>query len=120
MAMRKKTRTRKGETQSSNDEGEEVSENETEVSSKLTKKEKRALFEKYAAADKALEAAKAKLAEVTQKRSDVAKEIYESMGKGPFKFNGDTLTITRKGGKNDPDEATYFFRRQRDESVEEI
>lgn len=73
---------------------------------KLSKEQLKALFVEYDKLDtehqKALAAAEA----IKAKKSTAVKAIFDAAGKGPFGFNGDELTVTKR-------DDTFFFRGKR-------
>lgn len=79
----------------------------------LTKEAKRALFEKYDVANAELVEHEQHVDAAKQARSEAVKEIYEKVGKGPFNWNGQTLTIAQRGD-------SYFFRGPKPKEAQEI
>lgn len=93
--------------------GNGAGENEEAKKPTLTKTQKKALFDaadkagkKEADAERVLKAAQAE-------KSAAIKKIYDALGKGPFKWKDEVLTITKRG-------ETYFFRGRMQTDVEDI
>jgi nucleoid-associated protein YgaU len=80
---------------------------------KLSKEEKAKLFEAYEKHDAEVKAAEAKVNTATAKRSEVVKLISEKVGKGPFKWKGEELSISKRGEK-------FFFRGRGTRELEDI
>lgn len=80
---------------------------------KLSKTERKALFETYGAADKVVNEAKAKLAEAETARNAVVGDIKAKCGKGPFMWNGKVTLIVSRGDK-------HFFRGKGENEIENI
>lgn len=74
----------------------------------MSKEDMKALWNNVNVADDAVNTAQAALDEAISKRSDALKEIAENCGKGPFKVNGQQVTI-RSRGKKDGSDPTYFL-----------
>jgi len=89
----------------------EADKKEAEI--KLSKEEKTKLFEAYEKHDAEVKAAEAKVKTATDKRSEVVKSISEKVGKGPFKWKGEELSISKRGEK-------FFFRGRGTHEVEDI
>lgn len=95
-----------------NEKTEQVSE-DTNPKVKATPAEQKSLFEAH---DKVLTEEKeleAKLEQVHAKKNNCIKNIYETMGDGPFKWKGAILNITKRG-------EIYYFRGRREEEPLEI
>lgn len=88
----------------------------------LGKDEKRRLFDAYDTADQAVTKAETALEEARTARSTAVKGIFDAIGtKGPFLHKGETLTITERRPKNEPDGVpSYFMRGRNDRDVIEI
>lgn len=80
---------------------------------KLSKEDKTKLFEQYEKHDADVKAAEAKVNAATVKRSEIVKQISEKVGKGPFKWKGEELSISKRGEK-------FFFRGRGTHEVEDI
>lgn len=79
----------------------------------------KALFVAYDEADAAWEKTKADQESAFRKRSDACQAIYDALGKGPFDYKGQELTITRRSSKDGGE--TYFFRgKKKDQKVQKI
>lgn len=63
----------------------------------------KALFETYAEALAQVEIAKGSLEEAMRDKSQSIEDIFETVGKGPFDYKGNKLTIMKRG-------ETYFFK----------
>lgn len=86
---------------------------EADKKAELSKEEKTKLFEAYEKHDAEIKAAEAKVNSATVKRSEVVKQISEKVGKGPFKWKGEELSISKRGEK-------FFFRGRGTHEVEDI
>lgn len=88
----------------------------------LGKDEKRRLFDAYDTADGAVTKAETDLETARTARSTAVKAIFDAIGtKGPFLHKGETLTITERRPKNEPEGApSYFMRGRNDRDVIEI
>ena len=91
--------------------GSEADKKEEEI--KLSKEEKTKLFEAYEKHDAEVKAAEAKVKTATDKRSEVVKQISDKVGKGPFKWKGEELSVSKRGEK-------FFFRGRGTRDVEDI
>lgn len=102
----------------------ETTETVTETK-ELTKAQKKALFDNYSKADSRREKARKDLEQANTDCSAAAGEIYEQMGKGPFKYNGVVIKVVKRDSKEKNEDGspvwtTYFFRGPRQTDVEEI
>lgn len=97
--------------QPTNGEGEK--DQEEEKKPELSKTAKKQLFDAADKAGKEEADAERVLKAAQAKKSGVIKKIYEALGKGPFKWKGEVLTITKRG-------ETYFFRGRTQTDVEDI
>ena len=79
----------------------------------LKKGEKKNLFDAADKAGKEEAQAERVLKDAQTKKSVAIKKIYDALGKGPFKWKGEVLTITKRG-------ETYFFRGRTQTDVEDI
>lgn len=68
------------------------------------------LFREYAAQDTSVANAKAALEAQLASRSEVVREIFNTNGKGPFRYRGSELTIVQRG-------ETFYFRGKTDKSA---
>jgi hypothetical protein len=78
---------------------------------KLSREEAKALFQTYRDVNAEIVAAEESILSLTAQRSNVVKAIYEGVGKGPFKFDGATVTIMTRTAKEEGSETAYFFKR---------
>lgn len=81
---------------------------------RYTKKEDRQkfgkpLFSKKDKLDDEIQKLEAKLDELRSQRQEVAKEVYENLGAGPFTWNGEKVLIMRRKPKDAPDSETVFY-----------
>ena len=79
----------------------------------LKKSEKKQLFDAADKAGKVEADAERVLKDAQAKKSVAIKKIYDALGKGPFKWKDEVLTITKRG-------ETYFFRGRTQTDVDEI
>lgn len=78
------------------------------IDSKLTAAE---LLASYQAANEEVNRCQELLEEANRKRSDVVKNMYQQLGKGPFEYRGVNLgKIVIRGN-------TYFLRSNRDNTI---
>ena len=82
----------------------------------LTKNEKRALFQEYTNAEKELAAHKSKTDALEAAVKEKIKDIYESLGEGPFVWNKERLRIIRRISKKKGE--TIYFRKEVNEYEE--
>jgi len=82
----------------------------------LTKNEKRALFQEYTNAEKELAAHKSKTDALEAVVKEKIKDIYESLGEGPFVWNKERLRIIRRISKKKGE--TIYFRKEVNEYEE--
>jgi len=91
---------------------EEIAEIEADSDTpKLSREEAKALFQTYRDVNAEIIAAEEMILSLTAQRSNVVKAIYEGAGKGPFKFDGATVTIMTRTAKEEGSETAYFFKR---------
>lgn len=91
---------------------EEEAEIEAEMDTpKLSRDEAKLLFAEYKEVDAGIAEAEAKILSLTAQRSNIVKAINDGVGKGPFKFNGLTVTIMTRTAKEEGSETSYFFKR---------
>lgn len=78
----------------------------------LTKEEARKLFEAFDKAEEKVVLAEAAVALAVTARTATIKTILEKMGhKGPFRHNGNLLTVVERKSKTDPEATpTYHMR----------
>jgi hypothetical protein len=84
---------------------------DVEETPKLSRKEAVLLFNEYKEVDAGIAEAEAKILSLTAQRSNIVKAIHDGVGKGPFKFNGATVTIMTRTAKEEGSETAYFFKR---------
>lgn len=78
---------------------------------KLSKNEKKALFEEYSAIKAELDGLDDRKADLREQLSAVVKQIFHGAGKGPFEYKGERLTAVHRKVKGNPEaEGTYFFK----------
>jgi hypothetical protein len=82
-----------------------------EDSPRLSREDAKKLFETYREVNAEIVAAEAMIVSLTTQRSNVVKAIYEGVGKGPFKFDGATVTVMTRTSKEEGSETAYFFKR---------
>lgn len=80
---------------------------------KLTKEQKRQLFYDYDTACAAIDTAQELVVAAIERRRQVVQQIAERVGKGPFTWQGERLTVASRNG-------VYFFRGQRHRDTEMI
>lgn len=78
---------------------------------KLSRAEAMKLFQMYREVNTELAGVEASIAALVEQRSNVVRAIYEGVGKGPFKFDGQTVTIMTRTAKEEGSETSYFFKR---------
>ena len=78
---------------------------------KLSREQAKLLFEEYKEVDFAISEAEQKILSLVAQRSNIVKAIYDGVGKGPFKFNGATVTVMTRTSKEEGSETSYFFKR---------
>lgn len=78
----------------------------------VSKEEKKKLFEKFQKAAESEEDARVKFEKAKKDKSDVIEEIYKVCGRGPFEWNGEIVSIAKRG-------SVFFFRGTRS-AVEKI
>jgi hypothetical protein len=86
---------------------------------KLSKAEKKKLFEAAEKEQGSVDRARAALEDASEKRSKAVQAIFEKCGAGPFNFKGRVLTITKRKRK-DSDELTYYFKSPSKNEIEDI
>lgn len=115
--LKRRPKPEEQEEQDQQEEQEEDSSAENEVPEKtkpeLTKAEKKALFAAYEKADEAWQKSKAEAEKYATTRSKAVQEIHDKLGKGPFGYKGDTLTVIKRGD-------AYYFRGKSERQIEEI
>lgn len=84
---------------------------EKDETPKLSRAEAMVLFSEYKEVDAGIAEAEAKILSLTVQRSNIVKAIHDGVGKGPFKFNGATMTIMTRTAKEEGSETAYFFKR---------
>jgi hypothetical protein len=78
---------------------------------KLSREEAKALFQTYRDVNAEIIAAEQNILSLTAQRSNVVKAIHDGVGKGPFKFDGATVTVMSRTAKEEGSETSYFFKR---------
>jgi len=78
---------------------------------KLSREEAKQLFQTYRDVNAEIIAAEQGILSLIAQRSNVVKAIYEGVGKGPFKFDGATVTVMSRTAKEEGSETSYFFKR---------
>jgi hypothetical protein len=78
---------------------------------KLSREEAKALFQTYRDVNAEIVAAETNIVSLIAQRSSVVKAIHDGVGKGPFKFDGATVTIMSRTAKEEGSETSYFFKR---------
>jgi len=76
----------------------------------MTPTQKKAMFEAYEQSTEDYNEATDAAEKAKKARSDKVKEIATRLGNGPFRWRGQTLTITRRGGED----GLYFFTQKRE------
>jgi len=116
MALQRKKKNESAESTENTENSNEG--NVLPMQKKLTKEDRKKLFQAYDEVDKRADELRAEQEKVDRERSDRVKDIFDACGKGPFEYNGRRVKIASRPNRS-KDMMTYFFRGGKEE-VERI